>query len=69
MSKPVTGSRPRMPTIPHIRAAALFSLVARVYISDDDVSAVNAAQRKSTYVSTCVGGQASDLRGCRKIPV
>jgi hypothetical protein len=39
-------------------------LVVRVYNSDDDVSAVSAAQRKSTFLSTCnVGAQASDLKG------
>jgi hypothetical protein len=53
-------------------------LVARVYNSDNDVWAVNAAQRK-TYVSTAgLGAQVSDLRSdpplhlrrsCWKIPI
>jgi hypothetical protein len=34
-------------------SSGLLSLVVRVYNSDDDVSAVSAAQRKSTFLSTC----------------
>jgi hypothetical protein len=48
-SEPVTGSRARMPTIPAHTSSGLLSLVAPVYNSDDDVWAVNAAQRKSTF--------------------
>src|SRR5262245_2855531 len=44
-SEPVTGSRENAHNSAHT-SSGLLSLVARVYNSDDDVWAVNAAQRK-----------------------